>query len=303
LSIKELIKRVLPSWLIAIRRHRNVHGEFPNLIRPATFNEKILWRMLFDRRVVLSQIADKASVRSYVESRLGPQILPQLYYLTTCPETIPFDKLPDMFVVKPTHGSGWVQIVTDKSMLDRDALVAICTEWLSKNYYQASREWAYKNIKPQIIVEEYINDGTGAAPTDFKLFVFDGSVELIQADTERFTGHRRRLYTSSWENLDVLFEYDDIRGNLPPPPHLAEMLTAAQTLGQNLDFIRADFYDTPQGLYFGELTATPECALGRFRPREFDRYLGGCWKIPTKTLSKGVVNRSSSRSGSTHATF
>jgi TupA-like ATPgrasp len=60
-----------------------------------------------------------------VESRLGPQALPKLYYLTTRPDTIPFDQLTDRFVVKPTHGSGWVQIVTDKSALDRRALIDI----------------------------------------------------------------------------------------------------------------------------------------------------------------------------------
>src|ERR1700686_4944938 len=102
--IKKRIKKLWPDWFIVIRRHRIRHGVFPNLISPATFNEKILYRMLFDRRDVLTQMADKAAVRSYVESRLGPQILPKLYYLTTRPDTIPFDQLPDRFVVKPTHG-------------------------------------------------------------------------------------------------------------------------------------------------------------------------------------------------------
>ena len=88
---------------------------FPRIIQPITFNEKVLHRILFDRRALLTQLADKAAVRSYVEERLGPEILPKLYYLTSRPDTIPFDELPDRFVVKPTHGSGWVQLVTDKS--------------------------------------------------------------------------------------------------------------------------------------------------------------------------------------------
>src|SRR5580693_2426411 len=99
-SVKERVKKVLPTWLILIRRYRKVHGVFPNLVRPATFNEKILYRMLFDRRLVLTQVADKAAVRSYVESRLGPQVLPKLYCLTSRPDTIPFDQLPDRFVGK-----------------------------------------------------------------------------------------------------------------------------------------------------------------------------------------------------------
>ena len=126
--IKKQIKKALPApvvdGIITVRTHMRGHGYFPNLIRPQSFNDKVLHRMLFDRRGVLTQMADKAAVRSYVEARLGPKILPELYYLTTLPETIPFSELPDKFVVKPTHGSGWVQIVSDKSSLDPAALRA-----------------------------------------------------------------------------------------------------------------------------------------------------------------------------------
>src|SRR5690242_149018 len=111
--IKSRIRNILPHWVILIREHRRLHGELPNIIWPGTFSEKILCRNLYDRRPLLTQIADKAGVRSYVESRLGASILPQLYHLTDRPESIPFDTLPDKFVVKPTHGSGWCQVVTD----------------------------------------------------------------------------------------------------------------------------------------------------------------------------------------------
>jgi hypothetical protein len=149
----------------------------PECRQPRNFNEKLLYRILFDRRAVLTQIADKAAVRSYVENRLGPQILTKLYYLTDRPDTIPFDQLPDRFVVKPTHGSNWVQIVTDKSALDRAALIEICKGWLSQNYYEITREWVYKNIEPRIMVEEFIDDGTG------------GRAKRLQ--TVRFSRHRR----------------------------------------------------------------------------------------------------------------
>ena len=144
-------------------------------------------RLLFDRRDVLTQMTDKAGVRTYVESRLGAQILPKVYWLTANPETIPFDDLPDRFVVKPTHGSGWVEIVTDKSALDRDALLKKCAEWLAQSYYKEWWVWFYKNIEPRIIIEQFIEDGSGHAPNDYKLFVFDGIVELIQVDVGRFT--------------------------------------------------------------------------------------------------------------------
>jgi hypothetical protein len=51
----------------------------------------------------------------------------------------------------------------------------------------------------------------------------------------------------------VTFEYDELRGRVPRPVHLAEMIAAAEALGKDLDFVRADFYDTAARLYFGEL--------------------------------------------------
>jgi len=288
--VKKPIKKALPDsvveWMIDFRtltyKYRRAHGVFPRLIRPRSFNEKVIHRILFDRRDVLTQITDKAAVRSYVESRLGPQVLPRLYCLTSRPEDIQLEELPDRFVVKPTHGSGWVQVVTDRSTLDRRALIETCNGWLGQSYYEEERVWFYKNIEPRIMVEEFIDDGSGAAPNDYKLFVFDGAVEFIQVDAGRFIHHRRRLYTPAWEKLDVLLKFDDIIGELPPPRHLAEMLAAAEALGQGMDFVRADFYDTPARLYFGELTMGPGGGMQRFSPKEFDYSLGGRWKLPAR---------------------
>lgn len=275
----KLLKRAIVEMADQIAAHRDAHGEFPALKNPVTFSDKILHRRLFDRRPLLTQLTDKASVRSYVESRLGADVLTKHYHLTTQPETITFDELPSRFVVKPTHGSGWVQIVTDKSMLDRAALIETCRGWLSRSYYKETLEWAYKNIKPQIIVEELIADGTGTVPIDYKLFVFDGAVQLIQVDTGRFVDHRRRLYTPAWQKVDALFVYDDVTTDIPRPIHLTEMIAAAQKLGQGLDFVRVDFYDTEERIYFGEFTCYPEAGRGQFRPKDFDRRLGAHWKL------------------------
>src|SRR5271156_2931143 len=100
-SIKKKIRDRLPDWSIVLREHRKSHGHWPNVINPVTFSDKVAHRIIFDRRALFTQLADKAAVRSYVERRLGPEILPKLYHLTSRPDTIPFDQLPDRFVVKP----------------------------------------------------------------------------------------------------------------------------------------------------------------------------------------------------------
>jgi hypothetical protein len=278
MTIKKLIKNMTPDCVVQISKWRKAHGVFPRIFRPVTFSEKVLHRNLFERREEFKEIADKAAVRSYVEKRLGPEILPKLYHLTDDPDTIPFDELPPRFVVKPTHGSGWVRVVTDKSTLDRAALIATCGDWLKRSYYKESREIVYKNVEPRILVEELIDDGSGVTPNDYKLFVFRGSLEYIQVDADRFSGHKQLLYTPAWKKLDVRYISDDISGDLQRPPHLREMIEAAEILGRDWDFIRADFYDTAHRLYFGEITLTPNEGCVRFRPQDFDDYLGSLWR-------------------------
>ena len=283
-QIKRLIiDNILPVWYLNIRRWRKAHGgAFPRIRRPITFNEKILHRNLFERCPIFAQVADKAAVRSYVEERLGPEILPTVYHLTSDPRTIPFDRLPDKFVVKPTHGSGWVKIVTDKSTLDPVALVATCAEWLKRSYYKETREIAYKHVKPRILIEEFIDDGNGSTPNDYKLFVFDGVVKVIQTDVDRFTHHFQRFYTPEWQKIDVRNAWYDVSGDARQPTHLVEMIKSAEILADGWDFIRVDFYDTPQRFYFGELTLAPNAGRASFFPEEFDYYLGSLWKTRTR---------------------
>ena len=129
------------------------------------------------------------------------------------------------------------------------------------------------------MVEEFIDEGSGTAPNDYKVFVFGGRAETLQVDVTRFTDHRRRFYTPAWEKLDVLLIYADVCGDVSRPAHLAEMIIAAEILGRDLDFLRVDFYDTSARIYFCEFTTAPEGGWARFQPPAFDSYLGGRWVL------------------------
>ena len=265
------------DFVFAVRMHKERHGVFPKIIKPETFSEKVLRRKLFDRRKILTQFADKYRVREYVENRLGTEILPKLYFVTTNPADIPFDELPNKFVVKPSHGSGWVSVVADKSKLNKADVIKRCISWLNQSYYQMNREWVYKNIEPRIIVEEFIDDGSEGTPNDYKLFVFHNKVEIIQVHIGRYTDHRANFYDRFWNQLDVKICFKNTDNVVKRPKHLEEMIRAAEILGEGIDFIRVDFYDTEEKLYFGEITNTPGAGVQCFTPPEFDRYLGGLW--------------------------
>lgn len=259
------------------RLYKDSHGVFPNIVSPKNFTEKVLWRSLFDRRPILRRFADKCAARDFVKDRLGADILPNLYHLTENPDTIPFDDLPDRFVVKPTHGSGWIKLVPHKAELDISALKDQCRSWLSQDFYEKCRERVYRGLPRRIIVEEMIDDKTQGGPADYKFFVFHGRVKVIQAIFGRHAEFSIYHLDREWRNLNFNFNYEPFFGEAPHPPHLAEMIEVSEILAKDIDFVRVDLYDTPEKIFFGELTTTPSAGLDRFNPKSFDDYLGSLW--------------------------
>ena len=274
-----LESRRAPSGVVLLSRFIACHRRIPNLVRPRLFTDKILHRIMFDRSKRLRVMADKFEVRGYVADQGCAALLPELLHVTTEPSAIPFDLLPDRFVIKPSHGANWVRVVTDKRTLDRDEMIRTCNSWLAQNYYDITREWGYDGITPRILVEELIDDGNGITPHDYKLFTFDGRTEFILVVMGRFAERFHVLMTPDWQAVDVIWPACGARRtDVAPPPHLAEMMHAAQRLGSGVDFARIDFYDTRHKLFFGEMTMTPGCGLDRYDPPSFDERLGKFWR-------------------------
>ena len=127
------------------------------------------------------------------------------------------------------------------------------------------------------MVEEFIDDGSGAAPMDYKFFTFHGKVHLIQIDGSRFTHHRCALYDRHWRDTGARVQLERFDGPVREPPNLELMLQTAETLGADLDFVRVDLYDVGNRIYFGEMTTTPGGGFARFDPQAMDEHLGRLW--------------------------
>jgi hypothetical protein len=163
--------------------------------------------------------------------------------------------------------------------LDREKLIAKCRDWLARSFYEVNREWAYKNIIPHLLVQEFIDDGSGPLPTDYRLYVFGGKPAFIIVDKEQEGVVCSRFYDLSWQRLDISNGRPDIIGDLPSPKHLHEMIRAAEVLARDTAFVRVDFFDTEAQLYFVELTWTPNCGRRRFHPPLYERQFGDLWDL------------------------
>jgi hypothetical protein len=272
----------MPPLIARSWAYYRTFGRIPNIIRPRTFNEKILYKSLFDRRPLLTTFADKYCVRDYVREKLGSERhLIKLYGLYEDPAEIREKDLPDRFVMKPSHGSGWIRFYDLERRRDMDELRMIARSWMRMNYYDEFKEWCYKHIKPVILIEELL-EIDGQIPPDFKFFCFHGKPQFVQVDVNRFTDHRRNLYDMDWNYIEGRFAYQNSEVPIKRPSLFTQMRDIAAKLSEDTDFVRVDLYDMGDRIYFGELTNYPEDGLGRFDPERLDEEWGRLWTVPAR---------------------
>ena len=256
-------------------------GKKLNLKNPITFDEKLQWLKLYDRKDSYTLWADKYEVRSYVAEKLGEQYLIPLLGVWNSTDELKPEDLPEQFVLKCTHDSASVCICKDKITFDWNAAMDKLQKSLNQNYYWHSREWPYKNITPRIIAEAYMTDESGIELKDYKIYTFGGEPYLIQVDFDRFHNHRRNLYTTEWEYIDETIEYSkDPNVKIAKPEHLEEMLECSRKLAAGTISLRTDFYSINGKIYFGEITFYQEAGFAHFEHEEFAKKLGDQIKLP-----------------------
>lgn len=246
-------------------------GKKLNLKNPKTFNEWIQWYKINYRNPLITQAADKANVRKYVKEKLGSHVLPEIYGIYDKVIDIPFSEFPEKTVLKCTHGSGWNIFLAAPSEHIIKTTKNQLNQWLSANYYKYGLEWAYKDIKPQILAEKYMVDENGNVPTDYKFFCFHGEPEFIQVDYDRFINHSRKIYDINWNAMpfNILYNSPDYSQN--PPELLERMINYARRLSEDFPFVRVDLYQFNMEVIFGELTFYPGNGMEPFFPGQWDK--------------------------------
>ena len=254
------IFRLLPDDLYLKIKYRLTMGRKLDLNNPETFNQKLQWLKLYDRKPEYTQMVDKYEVRKYIKEIIGEEYLIPLLGVYDSFEEIDFDNLPDEFVLKPNHTSGNVFICKDKSKIDYKKLKKEVNRWLKREYYWLHREWPYKNVKPRIICEELIKTENGGFPYDYKFYCFNGEPDSVMVCIERESGNPKFYFFDNEWNL-LRYNLAGINApqgfTLPKPKKMDEMFMLAKKLSSGFPFIRVDFFCENEKIYFGELTFFP----------------------------------------------
>lgn len=276
--------RLVPDSIYLKAYFRNIFGRKLNLNKPKTFNEKLQWLKLHDRKPIYTVLADKYEVKKYVAHIIGEDyIIPTLGVYSSFDE-IDFNKLPNQFVLKCTHDSAGIVIVRDKAHFNKEQARKKIQTALKRNFYYGGREWPYKEIPPRIIVEKYLEDKRTSELRDYKFFCFNGAVKCFKIDLDRFSDHRANYYDTN-NNLMKIGEAcypPDIERLIEIPHEIELMKRLAEKLTSGFPFLRADFYDVDSNVYFGELTFYPDSGFGLFTDEKFDFELGSWLKLPAK---------------------
>lgn len=266
------------------RKYQAVMGKKLNLDSPVTFNEKLQWLKLHDRRPEYTMMVDKYKVRDYIAEKLGEEYLIPLLGVWDDPDDIDFDALPNQFVLKCNHNSGLgMCICKDKSKLDIKKVREELRRGLKQDYYLTSREWPYKNVPRKIICEQYMDDGSGELK-DYKFMCFDGEVKCSFVCSDRFNtnGLRVTFFDKDWKVMPFERHYPKADHQIERPQSYDEMIVLAEKLSGGIPFVRADFYEISGRPFFGELTFFPGSGYEEFTPQEWDAKLGHWITLPEK---------------------
>lgn len=272
--------RILPKEVLAKRIFKRLLGYELNLVDPKTFNDKLQWLKIHERTPLHTQCADKYEVRKYVAEKLGTEYLIPLVFQSYDPNDLVPENFPDFpVIIKCNHDSSGGLFVRDKYKVDWEKARNSFAKRMKINYYHENGEWQYKNIRPCILAEKLLTDEAGNIPADFKLFCFNGKVAFIQLDLDRETSHKRNMYDLDWNLLDFKYIYENGK-EYKRPASLEKMVELAEIIAADFSFVRVDFYNIGDRIYFGEITFHPESGFGRFIPDSWDRTFGDLLQLP-----------------------
>lgn len=257
--LQSSLSHILPDEIYLKLKYKNLLGTSLDLNNPKTFNEKLQWLKLYNRKPEYTMMVDKYLVREYISEKIGKEYLIPLIGVWDDPDDINFNDLPDKFVLKCNHNSGLgMCICRDKSKLDIKKARENLKHGMAQDYYMTGREWPYKDVKRKIICEKFMSNPNEVALKDYKIQCLNGNIDHIFVCVGREDRNNVRYYyfDKNWNYLDYSINErtDETYLNSLKPRNFDEMIKIAKKLSDGIPEIRVDLYEIEGKIYFGELT-------------------------------------------------
>lgn len=245
-------------------------GKALHLKNPKSFCDKQNYLKIHEIHPEYTDLVDKIKVRDYVNEIMGKDMFFPVYGVWDKFSDIDFDSLPDKFVLKCNHDSGSVKIISDKNSIDKKELDKFYTGRLKLNPYVLSREYPYKDVKPQIMAEKYMREDENTDIKDYKFFCFDGKPFMLFVATDRSSELKFDFFDMDFNHMDIQHMHPQSDDVIDKPSKFDEMKEIATRLSKGMKFVRIDLYEVGGKIYFGEFTFFHGGGMWPFYPDSFD---------------------------------
>ena len=269
----------MPDELYCRLVFRAKMGEKLDLDDPQTFNEKLQWLKIHDHAPEYQDLVDKIRAKQIIGEKIGFEHIVPTFGAWDSADDIPFDELPQRFVLKCNHDQGSVILVPDKGRLDVPQTKQKLNRKLRKNIFYETREYPYKHIRPKVFAEAYLGNDI----IDYKIYCFNGEPRFLYCGRGLTEDHSLRIdfYDLDWRRMPFYRTDYHRLGSVPKPSHLEEMIGIARRLSAGVPFVRIDLFEVDGRVYFSEFTLCPASGHMPFVPKEYDRIVGQWLQLPT----------------------
>lgn len=278
LSILDYFLKRKPTWFsdkVYVKlRYLFCFRKRLDLNNPQTFNEKLNWLKLYGGKDIYHTMADKYLVKQFVNEKLGTDVYTvPCYGVWDSFDQIDFNKLPNSFVLKATHDSSGATICRDKNSFDFESAKRKFDVVLSRSWYYRNREWVYKDLKPRIIADKLLDDGSGHELQDYKFWCFNGEPKIMYI-TNKGKNIYENFYDMNFQPLNINHGYPRSIPEYSKPIGFNIMIDIAKKLSVGIPFVRIDFFEIAGHVYFGEYTFYDWGGEKPFQTQEMDLELG-----------------------------
>jgi len=284
--IKTVRNQKLDDVTFFKRRYKEYTGKELNLDKPTKFNEKLIWLQLYDHNPIYTMLSDKFKVKEFVSRTIGSIYVVPLIGVWDSVEDIPFEDLPEEYVLKCNHDCGSIFIKRKGETINKAKVKQSFNKALNRNYYDVGRVWGYKNIKPLVFCEEIVQTVDDKPPKDYKIFCFDGEPKFAFVASDRGDNTKFDFFDIEWNKIPVKQHYPNSNYDIFKPIQWEEMLSCARKLSKDIPHVRVDFYiDANEQIYFGEMTFCHFSGKEPFEPEKYNVLFGSYLKLPLKKVN------------------
>ena len=220
-----------------------------------TLPDKLNWLSIHDVKKLKGKCADKILLHEYSRQVLKKDICNKILKIYDDPYKINISELPDQFVLKTNHGSGYNIIVHNKSELNIEQAKQQLKKWLKIDYSDVWGEFHYSFIKRKVFAEEYI----GKQLNNYKFMCYHGIPRFLYIAKKEDKEHRyRTFFDINWNRLDFDCGYPPHPTDVyPKPDNFDLMIKIVRKLAKPFIFVRVDLYNNDNNIRLGELTFIP----------------------------------------------